>query len=150
MRKCSTEGVDSAAQDTPHLKSQSSPGRLGFIPSRAHRVNLLAGRSGRAHRGSELTSTFHAFPHRVKKAPLKHLLFTCSSTSGFRSLLTLLGDVCCCLTDPSLRTGVVSTVTGSQLGGFLLQAQLYPASGMRDCRGLLRAHGKEGGKAGRF
>lgn len=29
MWKCSTEGVDSAAQDTPHLKSQSSPGRLG-------------------------------------------------------------------------------------------------------------------------
>ena len=37
MRKCSAEGVDSATQDTPHLKSQSFPGCLGFIQSRAHR-----------------------------------------------------------------------------------------------------------------
>ena len=47
-------------------------------------VNLLAGRSGRVHGGLELTPTFHVFLLRVKKAPLKHLLFTCSSASGFR------------------------------------------------------------------
>ena len=54
-------------------------------------VNLLAGRSGRVHRGSELTSTFHTFLLRVKKAPLKHLLFICSSASGFRPRWPFLG-----------------------------------------------------------
>lgn len=69
------------------------------------------------------------FLNRLKKTPLKRLLFKLPSASGFSAALTLLRGVWRFLIDQFSRrtssletvTGVVSVVTGSQLRCFFLK-----------------------------